>query len=107
MRVLYLNDMGQLSGAERSLLTLLRELPAGVPPAVAYPRGLLFHAIDELGVVACLLRGTDASLKLHPVHTSKAVIKLVLSGWELRSLARRLETDPAPLRTRSAPASSP
>ena len=93
MRILYLNHTSQVSGAERSLLTLLTELPDSVSAAVACPRGPLFDAVEELGVQALPLQGTDASLKLHPIHTSKAALKLVASGRELRRVSRAFKAD--------------
>jgi glycosyltransferase involved in cell wall biosynthesis len=78
-----------MSGAERSLLGLLRHLPGGVEPVVACPAGQLATAVRSLGVEVERLSGTSASLRLHPLHTSRGVAEIVWSGLQLGRIARR------------------
>jgi glycosyltransferase involved in cell wall biosynthesis len=89
MKVLYVNHTSTVSGAERSLLGLLRHLPAGVEPVVACPMGPLAAAVLGLGIEVEKLSGTSASLRLHPVHTSRGVAEIVWSGLQLGRIARR------------------
>ncbi|MBJ7599781.1 MAG: hypothetical protein DLM67_09780 [Candidatus Nephthysia bennettiae] len=89
MKVLYVNHTATVSGAERSLLGLLRHLPAGVEPVVACPMGPLAAAVRGLGIQVEKLSGTSASLRLHPVHTSRGVAEIVWSGLQLGRIARR------------------
>jgi glycosyltransferase involved in cell wall biosynthesis len=89
MRVLYVNHTATMSGAERSLLGLLRHLPPGVEPVLACPAGPLAAAAGGLGVDVHKLSGTSASLRLHPLHTSRGVAEIVWSGMQLARIARR------------------
>jgi L-malate glycosyltransferase len=89
VRVLYVNHTATVSGAERSLLGLLRHLPAAVEPVVACPDGPLATEVRALGIDVERLSGTSASLRLHPVHTSKGVAEIVWSGLQLGRVARR------------------
>jgi L-malate glycosyltransferase len=89
MRVLYVNHTATVSGAEKSLLGLLRHLPAGVEPLVACPRGPLASAAAGLGVQVAHLKGTTASLRLHPLHTSKGLAQILWSKHQLNGIKRR------------------
>lgn len=89
MKVLYVNHTSTVSGAERSLLGLLRHLPAAVEPVVACPAGPLAAEVAALGIAVERLSGTSASLRLHPLHTSKGLAEMVWSGLQLGRLARR------------------
>lgn len=90
MRVLYVNHTAEVSGAERSLLTLLAALPdEAVQARVATPSGRLQAAVRELGVPTAAVTGTAGSLRLHPVHTPRALAELSAAAWQVRRLARR------------------
>ena len=93
MRVLFLNDTSLISGAERCLLDLLAALDAEVQPLVACPRGPLFDAVVELGVAAVPMSGMTGSMRLHPLHTPRALITLVVAAARVRRLAagRRID----------------
>jgi glycosyltransferase involved in cell wall biosynthesis len=93
MRVLYLNHTAQVSGGERSLLSLLGGLPDDVTPTVACPDGALAVAVNELGVTVTGLRGTEGSLKLHPWHTTRGVIDIARAAFSARRLAAGLGAD--------------
>jgi L-malate glycosyltransferase len=93
VRVLYLNHTGEMSGAERSLLTLLEGLPDHVSAVVTCPEGRLARAAAVLGVPVEAVVGTDASLRLHPVRTPRALGEMVASAWRVRSIARRVRAD--------------
>jgi glycosyltransferase involved in cell wall biosynthesis/2-polyprenyl-3-methyl-5-hydroxy-6-metoxy-1,4-benzoquinol methylase len=82
-----------VSGAEKTLLDLLRALPDDVEPIVACPNGELQQAVDELGVHRESITGTAGSLRLHPIHTPRGVIETARSTAEVRSAARRLNVD--------------
>ena len=94
VRVLYLNHTGETSGAERSLLTLLEGLPDGVWPLVACPDGPLVAAASSLGVPVELVAGTNASLRLHPLRTPRAIGEILASAWRVRGVAGSLGRGP-------------
>ncbi len=93
MKVLYLSHTALMSGAERSLLTLLEGLPPDVEPVLACPRGPLSAAARHLGVPVIKVSGTEGSLRLHPVHTPRAIFDLGRTAVEARRAARRVGAD--------------
>jgi L-malate glycosyltransferase len=93
MRVLYLNHTGEMSGAEHSLLTLLEGLPDDVSPVVACPGGPLASATAAIGIPVEPVAGTQASLRLHPLRTPRAIGEMLSTAWRVRNIARRLEVD--------------
>jgi L-malate glycosyltransferase len=93
VKVLYVNHTAEVSGAERSLLSLLAALPGTVQPRVAAPRGRLAAAVGELGVPLDAITGTAGSLRLHPLHTPRALAELSVAGWQVRRIARRHRVD--------------
>ena len=93
MRVLFLNDTSLISGAERCLLDLLGALDETVQPLVACPRGPLSRAVARLGVEVIPTRGMTGSLRLHPVHTPRALAQLGVAAAALRRLAARRRID--------------
>lgn len=92
-RVLYVNHTARVSGAERTLLDLLRALPDDVSPVVASPHGRLGEQVRELGIEHLPVRESDLSLKLDLRATSKAMLQLVRAGGEAGRLARRVKAD--------------
>ena len=92
-RVLYVNHTSRVSGAERTLLDLLRALPPDVTPAVASPEGRLSDEVRNLGIEHLRLRESDLSLKLDVRETSKAMLQLWRAGGEAGRLARRVKAD--------------
>lgn len=93
MRVLYLNHTAVISGAERSLLTLIEGLPAEVEPHLACPPGPLAHAARSLGLPVTEVPGTDGSLRLHPAHTARAVLDLGRATLAVRKAAKSTDAD--------------
>jgi glycosyltransferase involved in cell wall biosynthesis len=91
--VLYVNQTAQVSGAERSLLTLLEHLPSGLQAALACPEGDLARAVRGLGLPVEPVPGTDASFRMHPAHTSRALLELWRSSRAVRSLVRARRPD--------------
>jgi L-malate glycosyltransferase len=89
MRVLYVNHTAELSGAERSLLSLLAALPESVQPRLASPRGRLQAMVEELGIPVTSIIGTAGSLRLHPLHTPRALAEMALAAAQVRRAARR------------------
>jgi glycosyltransferase involved in cell wall biosynthesis len=93
VNVLYVSHTSQISGAERSLLDLLRSLPDDAHASAAVPAGPLRGALGELGIPTSKLTGTTGSLRLHPLHTPRALAELATSAWQLRRAARDLAPD--------------
>lgn len=90
MKVLIVNQTSQMSGAEHSLLTLLDSLYGGdVELFAAVPNGALEKALARRGVPLRKIRGTDASFRLHPLHTPRALMELALAGRAVAAIARR------------------
>jgi L-malate glycosyltransferase len=93
VRVLYVNHTAEISGAERSLLSLLEGLPSHVDPLVATPAGPLATAVRTLGIPTTTISGTAGSLKLHPLHTPRALAEMGGAAMQLRVAARRHSCD--------------
>jgi glycosyltransferase involved in cell wall biosynthesis len=93
MRVLFLNHTGVVSGAERSLLALIENLPSEVEPCLACPPGPLAELARERGLSIATVPGTDGSLRLHPVHTARALLDLLRAALAVRRQARRAGID--------------
>jgi glycosyltransferase involved in cell wall biosynthesis len=89
LNVLFLNHTSEISGAERSLLDLLAALPASVRATAACPPGELQDAIADLGIPTSTITGTAGSLRLHPLHTPRALAEMAFAAWQLRGIARR------------------
>jgi L-malate glycosyltransferase len=93
MRVLYVNHTAEVSGAERSLLSLLAALGDTVERRVAAPPGRLSAAVGELGVPVSAIAGTAGSLRLHPLHTPRALGEMGVAALQVRRIARRERAD--------------
>lgn len=93
MRVLYVNQTAQVSGAERSLLDILDNLGDAVEPLVACPSGQLADEVVGRGIRWFPVRGTAASFRLHPLHTSRGLLDIARSALQVRGLAASLEVD--------------
>ena len=93
MRVLYVNHTAGVSGAERSLLSLLAALPDTVAPLVATPRGRLAGEAQRLGLPTTRIPGTAGSLRLHPMHTPLALGEMAAAAGFVRLAARRHRAD--------------
>ncbi len=93
MRVLYVNQTADVSGAEHSLLALIAGLAGEVEPTLACPPGKLTGLAHEAGIATESILGTEASFRLHPVHTARGVAEIGRSAVQLRGLAGRLEPD--------------
>ncbi|MBI5103611.1 MAG: glycosyltransferase [Solirubrobacterales bacterium] len=89
MRVLYVNQTGQVSGAERSLLTLIDALGGQVEAIAACPDGPLAEALHARGVPVHRTVGTDASFRLHPRHTPQALAEMTAAAAQTARAVRR------------------
>ncbi len=89
MKVLYVNHTAEISGAERSLLGLLGALPDSVQAWAAVPPGQLAVALERQGVPVSAIAGTAGSLRLHPLHTPRALGEMSRAAVQVRLLARR------------------
>src|SRR3954471_3967958 len=88
-----MNHTSQVSGAERSLLSLLEGLPPEYEPALACPSGALAEAGREIGVPVHTIAGTDGSLRLHAVHTARALHDAGSTARAVVRLAREMKPD--------------
>jgi glycosyltransferase involved in cell wall biosynthesis len=88
MRILHLNHTGIVSGAERSLLTLIASLRARHEVVLAAPGGELSEHARTTGVIVVRIRGMSGSLRLHPLRTPRAIAAVFVNGIQVRKLAR-------------------
>jgi L-malate glycosyltransferase len=93
VRVLYVNHTAIVSGGEHSLLALLGSLPAEIEPLVATPRGDLMDAVRALGIPVRAIAGTAGSLRLHPVHTTRALTEMGFAATQVRRAAKDHRAD--------------
>ncbi|HEV7528346.1 MAG TPA: glycosyltransferase family 4 protein [Solirubrobacteraceae bacterium] len=93
MKVLYVSHTAVVSGAERSLLDLLGALPRTVAPLLATPPGPLQVLAQERGIATTAIVGTAGSLRLHPLHTPRALAQMAVAGWQVRRAAARHGAD--------------
>jgi L-malate glycosyltransferase len=89
MRILYVNHTAEVSGAERSLLSLLAALPDTVHPLLAAPSGRLLGAAEGLNIPVTTITGTAGSLRVHPVNTPRALAEMSAAAFQVRRAARR------------------
>ncbi|HTR88682.1 MAG TPA: hypothetical protein VMG62_01065, partial [Solirubrobacteraceae bacterium] len=89
MRVLYVNHTAEVSGSERSMLSLLAALPESVQACVATPPGALDEAVRALGLAVTPIASTTGSLRLHPLHTPRALAEMSRAALQLHGAARR------------------
>jgi glycosyltransferase involved in cell wall biosynthesis len=87
MRVLYVSHTAEISGGERSLLSLLAGLPDSVEARMATPPGGLQSAVASLGIPTVTISGTAGSLRLHPLHTPRALAEMSRAAWQVRRAA--------------------
>jgi L-malate glycosyltransferase len=88
-RVLYVSHTSEMSGAERSLVTLLGGLPANVTPVVACPPGHLADAVRAMAVPVVEIAEIKASFRMDPRHTPAAVFEIARLAAVIRRIARR------------------
>lgn len=93
MRVLYVNHTAAVSGAERSLLTLLAALPEGVDAAVACPQGDFADTVGALAIAHLPITATAGSLRLHPTHTPVATAEMARAALGVGRAARAWHAD--------------
>jgi glycosyltransferase involved in cell wall biosynthesis len=86
-RSLHVSHTGILGGAERSLLTLLGALDPSRIAGVACPDGDLADAVRDRGLPLHRIRGTTASLRLHPVQTPRALADIARTGVSVATIA--------------------
>ncbi len=88
MRVLYVNHTAEVSGGERSLLTLLEALGPRVSPVVATPPGQLALELERIGIPTVPITGTAGSLRMHPLHTPVALAQMGAAAAQVHRAAR-------------------
>ena len=93
MRILFVNHTSVVSGGERSLLDLLSALGDDVQPLLATPPGALQELAEQRGIATTPITGTAGSLRLHPLHTPRALLEMGLAAWQVRRAAARHRAD--------------
>jgi glycosyltransferase involved in cell wall biosynthesis len=87
------NQAAQVSGAERSLLSLIKGLEGRIRPTVACPKGELSAELRASRIETIPIRGTEASFRLHPLHTSRGLLEMAQSSVQIRRIVKRLSPD--------------
>jgi glycosyltransferase involved in cell wall biosynthesis len=72
---------------------LMEALPPEYTPILVCPSGALAEAGRELGVPVEVIAGTDASLRFHAVHTTRALYDAGSTRRELVRLSREIKPD--------------
>ncbi|MFI5008815.1 MAG: glycosyltransferase family 4 protein [Solirubrobacterales bacterium] len=93
VRVLFVNHTSDVSGAEYSLLELMRGLSGTLRCELACPPGPLMDEARRHSLPVHAITGTDGSLRLHPRHTPRAIAEIARASLEVRRLATRLRVD--------------
>ena len=93
LRVLFVNQTADVSGAERSMLSLIAGLKGKVDPVVACPPGELSAELRALGIESIPIRGTKVSFRLHPLHTGRGLLEMARCSLQLRRIVRRVAPD--------------
>jgi L-malate glycosyltransferase len=89
MRVLYVSHTAVVSGAERSLIDLFDALGDRVEPLLASPVGRLPELAERHCVATTAIVGTAGSLRLHPLHTPRALAEMAIAARQVRRAAAR------------------
>jgi glycosyltransferase involved in cell wall biosynthesis len=89
MKVLHVSHTATVSGAEHSLLALMRSMPRAAEAGVACPSGDLSDRLAREGFATHRMPGTAGSLRLHPLHTPRAAAELMAAAVSLARTARR------------------
>ncbi|HEX4483611.1 MAG TPA: glycosyltransferase family 4 protein [Solirubrobacteraceae bacterium] len=91
MRILFVNHTAVVSGAERSLLDLLSALARepDVQLLLATPPGALVQLAAARGIATTPILGTAGSLRLHPLHTPRALLEMAIAALQVRRAASR------------------
>src|SRR5688500_11953005 len=89
MRVLYVNQISQISGAERSLLALLGGLPEEVLPSLARPPGDLRSAAASTGAATHACPAPAGGPRQPPLRPPAGAAWLMRAAVRRRALARR------------------
>lgn len=93
MRVLFVNQTAQMSGAEHSLLSLIDGMRDEVEIACACPAGDLADALESRGVPVHRIVATDASFRIHPLHTPIAIAEIAIGSIGVVRARRRVRPD--------------
>jgi len=93
LKVLYVNHTAEISGGERSLLSLLETRPSGIEMCLAAPPGRLSQEAAALGIPLAPIPGTAGSLRLHPFHTPRAMLEMASAGRATQRIVRANGTE--------------
>jgi L-malate glycosyltransferase len=89
VRVLYVSHTAVVSGGERSLLDMLAALDGRVEALLATPPGQLQALAESRGIRTTPITGTAGSLRLHPLHTPRAIAEMAIAAFQVRRAAAR------------------
>jgi glycosyltransferase involved in cell wall biosynthesis len=93
MRILFVNHTARVSGAERSLLELMRRANSTSTVTLACPEGELMRRAQEAGIDTFPIAFPQFGFASSVRRSLEAAIRVVGAGLELRRRARKLEVD--------------
>jgi L-malate glycosyltransferase len=93
MRLLFVEFTSAVSGGERSLLELMIGLRDDHDIALACPPGPLQALAREHGIAVAPIAASQLALRLHALHTPRALLGTARAAGMLRRLVRRLRPD--------------
>lgn len=82
-----------VSGAERSLLELVKGLRGEHELILACPTGPLADRAAELGVQVQAIPASQLTFRIHPRHTTRGLVAMVRAARRLRAVVRTLRPD--------------
>jgi glycosyltransferase involved in cell wall biosynthesis len=88
MRILFVEHTSVVSGAQRSMLELMRALHHDHDVALACPRGELEVLARRGGLCVLPIPESQPTFKLRPRHTVVAALRMLAAAWRLRRIIR-------------------
>lgn len=93
VKVLYVNHTAQVSGAERSLLELMKRAGADAEVILACPAGDLISQAHELGVATVELSPPQIAFSSGPPELIRVLAGIVRTGLQLRAFVQSQQVD--------------
>lgn len=93
LSVLLVDHTSTVSGAEVSLLDLIKGLAGEHRVTLAAPEGPLAEAARARGAEVHTIAAVEGSLRLDPRHTPASIVAIVRAAFDLRRIARQTGAD--------------
>lgn len=93
MRILLVEFTSAVSGAERSMLELVRGLTDEHELTLACPDGPLADRATALGIAVRTIPASQLTFRLHPLHTTRGLAEMARAARTLRAIVRAIRPD--------------